>query len=315
MDKFSVVVPIYNEKGSLRELHRRLLAVMAQLGREFEIIFVDDGSIDGSFEVMKDLAPLKAVRLKRNFGQSTAIGVGFELAQGDVIITIDSDLENEPEDIPRLLEKLNEGFDMVSGWRKSRWQGKPISRYLPSWLANKLISSISRTYLNDNGCQLKVYRREILQNINMTGERHRMIAAFIALEGGRITEIPISFKKRKYGKTKYGLTRTFKVILDLLAFHFFRKYASRPIHFFGGVGFVSLFLGFLSFIWALYLKVFSGVNFNRSPLLILTAVFIIVGFQFILLGLLAEILIGNHNNPSGRQSDKNCLIREIANNQ
>lgn len=309
MSKISVVVPLRDEEGNVRELHERLLGVFKKINYDFEIIFVDDGSSDATYQIAKELSPIKAVRLCRNYGQSTAFGVGFELAQGDVILTIDGDLENAPEDIPAFIEKLNEGYDLVSGWRKNRWRGKLISRYIPSYIANKLISIISGAKLNDHGCMVKAYRREVLKNINMTGERHRMVAAFVALEGGKIAEIPITFHKRKFGKSKYGIARTFKVLLDLLAFYFFKRYASRPIHFFGGAGFISFFAGFLIFLWATYLKIFAGVHYNRSPLMILVAIFAVIGSQFILMGLLAEILSGNHRSDN---KSKAHLIKEIA---
>ncbi len=314
MNKISVVVPIKNEAKTLEELHGRLVVVLEKIGKDFEIIFVDDGSKDESFKVMKSLRPLKVVRLRRNFGQSTALGVGFSLAEGDIIITIEADLELLPEDIPALLDRFDEGFDMAIGWRQKRWEGSFFSRYLPSYFANKLISSISKTSLHDNGCMLRIYRRDILKNVNMTGERHRMFASFVALEGGKIVEVPVGYAKRRFGKSNYGITRTFKVLLDLLAFHFFRKYATRPIHFFGGTGFVSLFLGFLVFIWATYMKFFEGVHYNRSPLLTLLAILVVVGFQFILMGLLAEIVAGNQSSSSS-QSSKEHYIKEVAENK
>jgi glycosyltransferase involved in cell wall biosynthesis len=309
MSKLSIVVPVYNEAKSLAELHSRLVSVLQKLNKEYEIIFVDDGSQDDSFQTMQKLAPLKAVRLKRNYGESTALGVGFSLSSGDIIITVESDLEISPEDIPLILNKLDEGFDMSIGWRQKRWGGNFFSRYLPSFFANNLISWVSGIKLHDNGCMLRAYRREILNWAHMTGERHRMFAVFVALEGGKIGEVPISFSKRKHGKSAYGISRSFKVVLDLLVFYFFRRYALRPIHFFGGAGFTSLFFGFLSFLWATYLKFFDGVNYNRSPLMSLVAIFIVVGFQFILMGLLAEFFV---ERVKEKKEEKDLFIKQIT---
>ncbi len=287
----SVVVPFFNERGSIRELHSRLVSVLKKTGEEYEIVFVDDGSSDGTFEEMKKLSPLRAYAMSRNFGQTVAFGCGITNARGEIIVTMDGDLENQPEDIPALLAKLKEGYDLVAGWRQNRWHKQFFTRRLPSLAANILISKVTGTRLHDHGCNLRVYRKKVFDNIVFRGEMHRMLAGYLGMHGARIAEVPVSCARRKYGKSKYGLSRLFKVILDLLAFYFFRTYGTRPMHFFGYAGFFSMGFGALTFLWASYLRIFQGVHFNRTPLPELVAIFIIVGFQFILMGLLAEIFV------------------------
>lgn len=286
----SVVVPLFNETDSVSTLHQELLFMLQKYGKSFEIIFVDDGSTDNTFEVIKNLKPLRVIRLRRNYGQTTALGVGIRESSGDVIVTLDGDLENRPEDIPKLLAKLDEGFDIVSGWRRDRWKNKFLTRRFPSQLANRLVSFVTGVRLHDHGCMLKVYRRQFVEKINFIGDTHRMIAAYASKEGARVVEVPVQFEPRKFGKSKYGISRTFKVLLDVLAFHFFYKYSRRPIHFFGAVGFISFFCAFITAGWAIFLKLFQNTNFIRTPLPILTAIFSVVGVQFILMGLLAEII-------------------------
>jgi len=290
----SVVAPFYNEKGTIATLHRQLILVFRAIGRPFEIIFVDDGSDDGSYEVIKTLKPVIAVRLRRNFGQTRALAAGIKRSRGNIIILLDGDLENDPADIPKLLQKLDEGFDVVSGWRKDRWKDKFFTRRLPSTIANRLISFTSGVHLHDHGCMLKVYRRDVLDALNLTGDMHRMIAAYAARNGARTTELQVRFEPRKFGKSKYGLSRTFTVLLDILAFHFFYKYSRRPIHFFGGAGFVSFFFGAAAFLYMLFLKYVAGVSFIQTPLPMLSALLIMIGFQFVLMGLLAEIFVRTH---------------------
>lgn len=287
----SVVVPFYNERGNVRELHERILRVLRATGEKFEIIFVDDGSRDGTFEEMAKLKPLHAIRLSRNFGQTHAFGCGIQHAKGDIIVTSDGDLENHPEDIPRLLEKLKEGYDIVGGWRGQRWQKEFLTRRIPSLVANWFISRVTNVRLHDHGCNLRVYRRHVFDNVVFRGEMHRMLAAYLGMHGAKVAEIPVSYTPRKFGKSKYGLSRIFRVLLDVLAFHFFKKFASRPMHFFGYAGFISMFLGVLTFFWALYLRLFEGLHFNRTPLPELVAIFVVVGVQLILMGLLAEIVV------------------------
>lgn len=286
----SVIAPFFNEKESIRELHARLFLILRKIGKPFEIIFVDDGSRDGTFEEIKKLVPVRGLRLRRNLGQTAAFGYGIANAKGEIVVTMDGDLENQPEDIPRLLEKLGEGYDVVAGWRKDRWAGEFFTRKMPSLFANRLISRITGVRLHDHGCNLRVYKKNVFDGMEFRGEMHRMLAAYLGMHGAKVTEVPVSYVPRKFGRSKYGLSRTFKVLLDVLSLHFFRKYASRPMHFFGYAGFLSIGFGFLTFFWALYLRIAEGIHFNRTPLPELVAVFMVVGFQFILMGLLAEIL-------------------------
>lgn len=295
MSMISVVVPFFNERESVRELHRLIVDTMKSIGRPFEIIFVDDGSTDGTFEEIKKLVSVRGFRLARNFGQTAAFGCGIAHARGEVVVTLDGDLENRPEDIPKLIAKLEEGYDVVAGWRMNRWHEKFLTRRLPSILANCLISRITGVRLHDHGCNLRVYKENVFEGIRLHGEMHRMLAAYLGMRGFKVAEVPVSYVPRKYGKSKYGLSRIFKVLLDVLAFYFFREYATRPMHFFGYAGFMALCLGFLTSFGALYLRLIEGVHFNRTPLPELVAIFVVVGFQFILMGLLAEIVVRSKN--------------------
>ncbi len=295
MKKISLIMPIYNEEKSLTELFTRSVSVLAEMLCDYEIIAVNDGSSDNSLEVLKKLAAknqkIKIINFQRNFGQTAAISACFGSATGDVVISIDSDLENNPEDIPHLVEKINQGYDIVSGWRQKRWQGKFITRKLPSILANSLISRITGIKLHDYGCTLKAYRREMIKEISLYGEMHRFIPVYAAMGGAKVTEVIVNYQPRKYGKSNYNLNRTFKVISDLFTVAFLSSYFNRPMHFFGKFGFVSLFSGFLSGIGMFYLKYIEGVHFVQTPLPLLTIFLIVIGILFILMGLLAEILI------------------------
>lgn len=290
----SVVVPFYNEKESVAELHRRLVSVLERLGMPFEIIFVDDGSTDGTFDEIKKLAPVKAHRFARNRGQTAAFGQGIRAAQGDIVVTLDGDLENQPEDIPALIEKLDEGFDVVSGWRKNRWADQPFSRRTPSTIASWLISRATGVRLHDHGCNLRVYRRAVFDGVEFRGEMHRMLAAYLGLRGATVAEVPVQYVPRRYGVSKYGIGRIFKVILDVISLYFFREYARRPMHFFGYAGFISLALGFIVFLFMVYLRIIEQIHFIRTPLPVVVAVLAIIGIQFILMGLLAELILGSN---------------------
>ena len=313
----SVIVPFYNEKEVIAELHRRLLDVLKKTphplsagddlrkaqptkgeGEKFEIIFVDDGSRDGTFNEIKKLSPVKGIRLRENLGQTMAFGCGIKEAEGDIIITMDGDLENRPEDIPYLLEKLDEGYDVVAGWRQNRWRSKIFMRLIPSLAANWFISKVTGVKLHDHGCNLRAYRRDVFEGISFHGEMHRMLAAYLGLRGAKIAEVAVVYEPRKFGKSKYGLSRIFKVLLDVLAIYFFREYSSRPMHFFGYAGFLSISSGALTFLWASGLRIFAGVHFIRTPLPLLTAIFVVVGFQFILMGLLAEVIARSKEKPN-----------------
>lgn len=297
----SIVVPFYNEHESVRELHGLIANVMKKLGKPFEVIFIDDGSTDGTFEEIKKCVPIRGLRMARNSGQTAAFGCGIGEAKGDIIVTMDGDLENQPEDIPWILKKLDEGYDCVSGWREKRWHQQLFTRRIPSLLANRLISRVTGVELHDHGCNLRAYRKEIFRGVDFNGEMHRMLAAYLGMRGAHVAEIPVSYVSRKFGQSKYGLSRTFKVILDVLAFYFFKEYGTRPMHFFGYAGFVSIGLGFLTFFWAFWLRVFEELHFNRTPLPIVVAIFVVVGFQFILMGLLAEMFFRSRAASGGKR--------------
>src|SRR3989338_3286077 len=240
--KISVVIPVLNERESIPELHKRLARVLIELRIPYEVIFVDDGSTDGTFDALRSCRRVREFRFPRNYGKTAALEGGMRNAGGDVIVTMDGDLENQPEDIPLFLEKVLEGYDVVSGWRKNRWYRQRFTRRIPSEIANWLISKTTGVALHDHGCMFKLFRKNALDSMVFLGDMHRFIAAYAVQQGARIAEIPVSFVSRKYGRSKFGLSRTFGVMLDILAFHFFRKYASRPMHFFGRIGFSSIAL-------------------------------------------------------------------------
>lgn len=292
----SIVFPIFNEQENVSVLIPELLRVAGEMGGDFELIGVDDGSTDGSFDLMRSFAEddgrIKVIRFRHNFGQTAALAAGIAAAQGDIIVTIDSDLENDPADIPRLVALLEQGgHHAVSGWRKGRWQGSRLTRKLPSAAANRLISAISGLHLHDYGCTLKAYRREQIAAIPLYGEMHRFIPAYIHWRGGKVAEIAVAHRPRIHGQSKYGIGRTYRVILDLLLIKFLTRYMNRPIHFFGGIGMASLALGVAAGIWAIILKLFFATSIVRTPLPVLSALFIIVGVQLAAMGILAEVLM------------------------
>jgi glycosyltransferase involved in cell wall biosynthesis len=307
----SVVVPFYNEEENVPELHKRLMEVLSGVKESFEIIFVDDGSQDKTFENIKKLSPVVGLRLNQNSGQTKALLTGLSRATGETIITIDGDLENDPKDIPLLLNKFKEGHDVVSGWRVDRWQGEFVTRKIPSLFANKIISYITGVRLHDNGSNFRIYKKSVFDGLRLHGDAHRMLLAYLASKGARFVEVPVTHNKRRFGKSKYGMTRTFKVILDVLALHFFNKYSSKPMHFFGFFGFGSFFVSGLVFLWSLYYRVFLEVHFNRTPLPILVALFALVGVIFILMGLLAEIFVRMSDNRDSLSD--NSVLEEIEN--
>ena len=300
--KFSIVLPVYNEAGSLEELYQEIVSTLSLYGDAFEIIAVNDGSKDESGAILDRLSGsdrrLRVIHLSRNYGQTAALSAGFDAARGDVIIPMDADLQNDPQDIPRLLAALEQGFDVVSGWRKHRKDN--LLRRIPSVIANKLISYITGVKLHDYGCTLKAYRREAIKDVRFYGEMHRFMPAYARWYGARISELEVNHRPRKYDTSKYGISRTFRVILDLLTVKFLTSYLTKPIHFFGGVGFFSLFLSLISGGSAIYLRIFEGIHFIRTPLPLLTVFLVIMGIQFILMGILAEILIRIYHEPKGK---------------
>ncbi len=288
----SVVVPMYNEKDNVKLLYEKIKSVMVKNGYDHEIIFVDDGSTDRTFDVSKEIAEqdkqFKVIRFRRNFGQTAAMTAGFDYAHGDIIVSMDGDLQNDPEDIPKLLEKIEEGYDIVSGWRKER-QDEPKRVFL-SHVANKLISKMTKVELHDYGCSLKAYRADIAKNLHMYGEMHRFIPALANIYGATITEIPVRHHPRKFGKSKYSLSRTFRVIVDLILVCFMQKFITSPIHFFGIIGFFLALFGFLIDGYLAFEKIVFGVSISDRPLLLLGVLLILAGINLLNIGIVSEIL-------------------------
>ncbi len=300
--EISVFLPVLNEEPNLRPLHVKLDEALASLNRTAEIIYVDDGSTDGSLEVLRELAArdprVRVIALRRNYGQTAAMAAGIDAARGHVLIPMDADLQNDPIDIIRLLDKLDEGFDVVSGWRKER-QDKMVTRKIPSAIANWLISFIGGVKLHDYGCSLKAYRREFLKEVRLYGEMHRFIPIYASWVGARVTEIPVRHHARTMGKSKYGLSRTFKVMLDLMTIKFMASYHTKPIYVFGMFGFASFIISMIASVWAVLRKL-GGESFIRNPLLIIAIVMFAVGVQFILMGLLAEMLVRTYHESQAK---------------
>jgi len=290
--KLSVIIPLYNEQENLIELHRNLIQVMEKNAYNFELILVDDGSRDQTALVMKQLASnnprIKCIFFRRNFGQTPALMAGFDFASGDIIIPMDGDNQNDPADIPRLIEKLNQGYDVVSGWRKNR-KDKAITRILPSKLANYLISKIGKVSLHDYGCTLKAYRSDIIKPVLLYGEMHRFIPIFAKWQGAKVAEMEVNHHPRKFGKTNYGLNRTFKVLLDLIFIVYMERYFKKPIYLFGTVGILNIGFSFILFFAMLYLKFFGGKSFIQTPLPMLFTLFFLVGILSLFFGLIAEV--------------------------
>jgi glycosyltransferase involved in cell wall biosynthesis len=290
----SIFVPVYNEEESLDILNKKITESVGNTNYSYEIIYVDDGSSDKSFEILQSFAKansnIKVIKFRRNFGQTAAMSAGIDVAEGNVLIPMDSDLQNDPADIPRLMEKINEGFDVVSGWRKNR-KDTFVNRKLPSMIANKIISWLSGVNLHDYGCTLKAYKCEVLKDIRLYGELHRFIPICASWVGAKVTEIPVNHHERQFGQSKYGINRTFKVILDLILMKFLTDYITKPIYFFGGTAFVSMMISFLAFTWALGLKLFSGIQLDHTPLPVLGAMFFTVSVQLFMMGILADMIM------------------------
>lgn len=308
----SVVVPVFNEKENLSLLILKLLPVLNKLKLVYEVIFVDDGSKDGSSELLDQLAAgnrrVKVVHFGKNCGQTGAMMAGFDFAKGEVIVPMDADLQNDPTDVPRLLTKINEGFDVVSGWRRKRhdsWR-----RVMPSRLANWLISKISGVPLHDYGCSLKAYRRNRMEGVRLYGEMHRFIPIYAHMQGARVTEIEVKHHSRKYGKSKYGINRTLKVLLDLVVIKFLAQYSQKPIYVFGGYGLLSILLSIVCFVLTIYFKYWGGKSFVETPLPLLVVMFFLMGFQSILIGLIAEMLVRTYYET---QKKSPYLVRGLVN--
>lgn len=299
----SIVLPVYNEQDNIKELHQEIVAVLDTMDMTSEIIYVDDGSSDLTLERLKEIqiqdARVVVVQFRRNFGQTAAMSAGFDLAKGEVIVSMDADRQNDPSDIPRLLEKLEEGYDLVSGWRYDRQDGFVLRR-LPSQIANKLISVITDVRLHDYGCSLKAFRYDVIKQISLYGEMHRFIPAIASWVGVRIAEIKVNHRARVAGVSKYGISRTIRVILDLITVKFLLSYSGRPLQFFGLFGMVSVFLGFLIGFIMLIQKFFYHVAMSDRPLLLLAIMLVFIGFQFITVGLLGELTTRTYHESQNK---------------
>lgn len=315
--EISVVIPIYNEEENLPILYEKLSSVLKNLekntGKTYEIIFVNDGSKDKSWEIITDIASkderVVGVNFRRNFGQTAAMSAGFEVARGEVIITMDGDLQNDPEDIPNLLQKIDEGYDIVSGWRKDR-KDAFLSRTLPSRIANWLISKVTGVYLHDYGCSLKAYKSEIAKNLDFYGEMHRFLPALSKPLGAKVIEIPVKHHPRIYGKSKYGISRTFKVILDLILVKFLLDYRTKPLRVFGGTGFFLSIFGFLIMLYLSCQKLCFDKPIGDRPLLTLGMLLFITGIQLISTGIIAELITRTYYESQGKRP---YIIKEILN--
>lgn len=302
-ETLSILIPVYNEEGNLSLLYEKLMTALKKAGRPYEVIFVDDGSSDGTMEILLDLREknpnVKIVSFSRNFGQTAALSAGIDVSKGDILIPMDGDLQTDPEDILPLLQKIEEGYDVVSGWRKDR-KDPLLTRRLPSILANKIISWIGGVHLHDYGCTLKAYKRDILKNIKLYGEMHRFIPIYARWIGARVSEIPVRHFPRGSGSSKYGISRIFKVILDLMVVKFLLSYSQKPIYVFGGMGLLMILGAFLAGLFAIYLKYFEGTSFILTPLPLLCVFLLLSGFLSILMGFLAEILTRTYYESQGK---------------
>ena len=299
--RISVVVPVYNEQDNVRTLYERLTSVLQD---DVEFIFIDDGSTDQTAQALCAIAAADArvrlIRLRRNFGQTAALSAGIDHARGRIIVPMDGDLQNDPTDIPRLLAKIDEGYDVVSGWRKDRQDN--LKRRLPSVIANKLISWISGVHLHDYGCSLKAYRREVLADVRLYGEMHRFVPIYASWQGARVTELPVTHHARVHGKSKYGLERTVKVVLDMVVVKFLANYSTKPIYVFGGFGLFALFMSFATFTLMMYYKLAGLKDFVQTPLPLVVVMFLLVGCLSILLGLVAELSIRTYYESQGKRT-------------
>ena len=309
----SIIIPVFNEEGNVSILHQEILAALESEPISFEILFVNDGSRDNTANELKriyeaDPSHVRLLLLRRNFGQTAALSAGLDHARGRVLVPMDGDRQNDPADIPKILKQLDSGYDVVSGWRKNR-QDRFINRKLPSKLANKIISRLSGVKIHDFGCSMKAYRREVLDGVRLYGEMHRFIPIFAAWQGGKVTEMVVNHRARTAGVTKYGIGRTWNVILDLILIRFQQKYSQRPIHFFGRAGLYSIILAFASFGMMLYYKFmhhpltgFPAKTFIETPMPLLTVMFFLMGIQSILIGLVAEMVMRTYYESQDKRT-------------
>ena len=308
--ELSLFLPVLDEEENLRPMHAKIQSALNALGKSAEVIYVDDGSTDKSLEILKELAAtddrVRVISLRRNYGQTAAMSAGIDAAKGEILIPMDADLQNDPADIKRLLEKLNEGFDVVSGWRKNR-QDKLISRKIPSQIANRIISWIGGVPLHDYGCSLKAYRRDVIQDVRLYGEMHRFIPIYASWAGARVAEIPVDHHARTMGKSKYGISRTVKVVFDLMTIKFMASYGTKPIYVFGTFGMLAFFASVFAGLYAVFLKLANRIglpqfhaDFVETPLPVLCIVMFAISIQFFLMGLLAELLVRTYHESQNK---------------
>ena len=309
--EISVVIPVFNEAENIKPLIIKLNEVLDILGKNYEIIMIDDGSTDNSFEVMRELSKsykkLRIIRFRRNFGQTAAFSAGFDAAKGAIVVTLDADLQNDPADIPKLLEELDKGYDIVSGWRKDR-SDDFLSRQLPSRIANYIISKFTGVALHDYGCSLKAYRSEVVKNIKLYGEMHRFIPAVASWMGVNVSEIEVNHAPRVSGKSSYGIMRTVRVLLDLITVKFLLGYSTKPIQIFGLFGIISLFLGFIISAYLSASKIFLGHSLSDRPMLLMAALLIIFGVQLCSMGLIGEMVVRTYYESNDKPT---YVIKEI----
>ena len=307
----SIVIPVFNEEENIKLLHENMTVSLSELERDYEIIYVDDGSTDSSFDLLKSAAEMdesvKVIQLSRNFGQTAAIAAGVDYAQGKMVVLMDADLQNDPADIPTILSKLDEGYDLVSGWRINR-RDPWLTRRFPSRIANALISWVTGVHLHDYGCTLKAYRQEIFNGFRLYGEMHRFLPAYAAQVGARITEVPVAHHPRRYGKSKYNLKRTIKVILDLLTVKFLSSYASKPIYLFGSLGLLLIGSSLAILFYLVLDKLFRQRSLIESPLLLMTVMLFILGFLSVFMGLMTELLIRTYHESQGKPT---YVVRQV----
>jgi len=307
----SIVIPVFNEEKNIKLLHTELKQVLDDLGKDYEIVFVDDGSTDKTYHLLRQICErdkkVKVVVFRRNFGQTAAISAGFDYAKGEIIVTLDADLQNDPQDIPQLIDKIEDGFDVVSGWRAER-KDPFLTRRLPSYISNWLTSLFTGVKLHDYGCTLKAYKKEIAKNIKLYGEMHRFIPALASWIGASICEVKVRHHPRKYGSSKYDFSRINRGFLDLLTVKFLLSFATRPIQIFGKFGLISILLGFICGIALIVMKVVSRVNMTGNPFLYLSILFFLIGGQFLSLGLLGEIISRTYHES---QNKSIYFVKEI----
>ena len=307
----SIVIPLYNESENINTLFEAIMPIVSSLGKRAEVIFVDDGSTDGTYEQLKKIQASEpsvwVIRFRRNFGQAAAFSAGFDLARGSIIVTMDGDLQNDPADIPLLIDKIDQGYDIVSGWRVKR-KDNFITRRLPSMIANSLISWVTGVKLHDYGCSLKAYREEVVKNIRLYGELHRFIPAIASWMGIQVAEVPVNHFPRLHGRSKYGLGRTMRVMLDLITVKFLLNYATRPLQLFGLAGMFSFMIGLAISGYLTILRLFYGVGLSDRPILLLGVLLIILGVQLVLMGLLGELIVRSYHES---QNKPIYAVREI----